>query len=275
MENKIKFINAVNNSDAVIVGAGAGLSAAAGLLYSGKRFSDNFAEYIQKYGFADMYSAGFYPFKTQEEKWGYWSKHIYHNRYEPQQNEVYSNLYRLVADKDYFVITTNVDHLFQKHGFEKQRLFYTQGDYGLWQCSVPCHHKTYDNEQQVMAMLQQQADTKIPSDIIPHCPRCGAVMSNNLRADNTFVQDSGWDAAMQRYEEFIRAHTGQKVLFLELGIGANTPSIIKYPFWQMTYQNKNACYCCINLNDAFCPPEIAERSICINTDIAAFFATLY
>ena len=215
----------------------------------------------------NMYSGGFYPFASLEEHWAYWSRYIYVNRYLDAPKPVYQELLRLVQDKNYFVLTTNVDHCFQKAGFEKRRLFYTQGDYGLWQCSKPCHQKTYDNETVVRKMLVEQKNMKIPSGLIPYCPACGAPMSMNLRADDTFVEDEGWHAAAQRYAEFLRRHEGQHILFLELGVGGNTPVIIKYPFWRMTYQNPQAVYACVNLSEAYCPREIQRHAICIDRDI--------
>ena len=257
----------LDRADAVVIGAGAGLSASAGFTYSGERFEKYFGDFIGKYGFHDMYSGGFYPFETLEEHWAYWSRYIYINRYLDAPKPVYSTLLKLVQDRDYFVLTTNVDHCFQKAGFEKHRLFYTQGDYGLWQCSRPCHSKTYDNEEAVRAMLAQQNSMKIPGELVPHCPVCGAPMSMNLRADGSFVEDSGWHKAARRYEEFLRRHEEMRVLFLELGVGGNTPGIIKYPFWRMTYQNPRAVYACVNLGEAWAPKEIAERSVCINGNI--------
>lgn len=257
----------LSRADVIVIGAGAGLSTSAGFTYSGERFQKNFQDFIEVYGFQDMYSAGFYPYKTLEEHWAYWSRYIYINRYQDAPKPVYANLLSLVQDKDYFVLTTNVDHCFQKAGFDKYRLFYTQGDYGLWQCSRPCHKKTYDNEAAVREMVEAQKNMRIPSELIPRCPVCGEPMSMNLRADNTFVEDAGWHSAAQRYQDFIRRHQGLRILFLELGVGGNTPGIIKYPFWQMTYQNPNAVYACINLGDAYAPKEIADRSICVHRDI--------
>ena len=257
----------LSRADVIVIGAGAGLSTSAGFTYSGERFQKNFQDFIEAYGFQDMYSAGFYPYKTLEEHWAYWSRYIYINRYQDAPKPVYANLLSLVQDKDYFVLTTNVDHCFQKAGFDKYRLFYTQGDYGLWQCSRPCHKKTYDNEAAVREMVEAQKNMRIPSELIPRCPVCGEPMSMNLRADNTFVEDAGWHSAAQRYQDFIRRHQGLRILFLELGVGGNTPGIIKYPFWQMTYQNPNAVYACINLGDAYAPKEIADRSICVHRDI--------
>lgn len=257
----------IENADAIIIGAGAGLSTSAGLEYSGKRFCDNFSDFAEKYGLQDMYSAGFYPFETLEEYWAYWSRHIYLNRYQAIPNRVYNDLLSLVNDKDYFVLTTNVDHCFQKAGFDKKRLFYTQGDYGLFQCSKACQQETYDNETQIKHMVEQQKDMKIPTDLIPYCSHCGAPMTVNLRIDGTFVQDSGWYKASERYSEFLRKHENLHVLYLELGVGNNTPIIIKYPFWNMTSKNKNAVYTCINYQEAYCPPQIKKQSICIQSDI--------
>lgn len=257
----------IQNADVIVIGAGAGLSTAAGFTYSGERFERFFSDFEAKYGFHDMYSGGFYPFETPEEMWAYWSRFIYCNRYMDIDNGTYKRLFELVKDNDYFVITTNVDHQFQKAGFDKTRLFYTQGDYGLFQCSEPCHDKTYDNEEIVKDMIEFQADMKIPADLIPKCPKCGKPMAMNLRSDDKFVEDEGWHRAAERYDEFLQAHEGQHILFLELGVGYNTPVIIKYPFWKMTAQNPNAVYACLNFGEAYSPDEIAEQSVLINGDI--------
>ena len=257
----------IGQADAVVIGAGAGLSTAAGFTYSGERFDRYFSDFAANYHFSDMYSGGFYHYDTLEEYWAYWSRYIYVNRYMDAPTDLYDRLLALVKDKDYFVLTTNVDHCFQKAGFDKQRLFYTQGDYGLWQCSRPCHQKTYDNETIVKKMVAEQKDRKISSELIPCCPVCGAPMSMNLRADDTFVEDEGWHTAARRYEDFLHRHEGQHILFLELGVGGNTPVIIKYPFWQMTAKNPNAIYACINQGQAVCPQEIERQTICIDADI--------
>ncbi|MCD8051814.1 MAG: Sir2 silent information regulator family NAD-dependent deacetylase [Clostridiales bacterium] len=261
----------LETADAIVIGAGAGLSTSAGMRYDGERFEKYFSDFHRKYGITDMYSGGFYPFGTLEEYWAWWSRHILVNRYEAGVGKPYSDLLDLVKDKDYFVLTTNVDHQFQLAGFDKKRLFYTQGDYGLWQCSKPCHKKTYDNEEVVRQMVAEQKDMKIPSELVPHCPICGAPMNVNLRCDDTFVEDQGWHRAAERYNDFIRRHENQHVLFLELGVGANTPVIIKYPFWQMTAKNPKAVYACVNYGEAFCPKEIERQSICIDADINAVF----
>ena len=258
---------ALRDCDAVVVGAGAGLSTSAGFVYTGERFEKNFSDFAEKYGFRDMYSGGFYPFATPEEHWAYWSRYIYINRYMAAPKPIYDDLLKLVADKDYFVITTNVDHCFQKAGFEKKRLFYTQGDYGLFQCSEPCCQETFDNEAVVRKMVARQENMKIPSELLPVCPHCGKPMTMNLRSDDAFVEDEGWHRAAERYADFLRTRKDQKILFLELGVGYNTPVIIKYPFWQMTAKNPNATYACINQGQAFAPEEIANRAIVVNDDI--------
>ena len=263
-----KLRKALHKADAVVVGAGAGLSTAAGFTYSGERFQQCFADFINKYGFTDMYTAGFYPFPTEEEKWAYWSRHIYYNRYLPAPKPVYENLLKLLKGKDYFVITTNVDHQFQKAGFDKQRLFYTQGDYGLFQCATPCHKKTYDNEEVVKRMIAEQMDLRIPTELVPRCPVCGGRMEVNLRSDETFVEDEGWHAASERYADFIRRHLHDNILFLDLGSGGNTPIVFKIPFIRWTMQNPNAIYATVNLGEAFTVDQIADRSIVIDADIA-------
>ena len=258
---------ALRDCDAVVIGAGAGLSTAAGFTYNGERFKKYFSDFAAKYGIQDMYSGGFYPFPTQEEFWAYWSRYIYINRYTDAPKPVYDDLLQLVQDKDYFVITTNVDHRFQKAGFDKKRLFYTQGDYGLFQCSEPCCQETFDNESVIRQMIERQENMKIPTELLPTCPHCGKPMTMNLRCDDTFVEDDGWRRAAERYENFLRTRAGGKILFLELGVGYNTPVIIKYPFWQMTAKNPNAIYACINQGQAVCPQEIERQSVCINADI--------
>ena len=278
--------NALRDADAVVIGAGAGLSTSAGFLYTGERFREYFADFAAKYGFTDMYSGGFYPYPTMEEYWAYWSRYIWVNRYQQAPKPVYDDLLRLVQDKDYFVLTTNVDHCFQKAGFEKKRLFYTQGDYGLFQCSTPCCQETFDNEKLIRQMVEAQGyvvgqdnsltvpgdtilKTHVPAELVPCCPHCGKPLTMNLRCDDSFAEDEGWHRASERYAEFLRRREGQKILFLELGVGGNTPVIIKYPFWRYTAQNPNATYACINRYEAFAPREIARQAICIEGDIGA------
>ncbi|MCM1246319.1 MAG: Sir2 silent information regulator family NAD-dependent deacetylase [Roseburia sp.] len=271
-------------AEVVLIGAGAGLSTSAGLTYSGERFYKCFSDFHEKYGITDIYSGGFYPYASLEEYWAWWSRQIYINRYDVCVGKPYIELLELVKGKDYFVLTTNVDHQFQFAGFDKKRLFYTQGDYGLWQCSKACHDKTYDNKETVQKMLLAQGYTiaendkllsppdghllmNIPTELIPKCPVCGEPMTMNLRCDDTFVEDAGWDQAAGRYDDFIRRHKDLHILFLELGVGANTPGIIKYPFWQMTAANPRAVYACINYGEAFCPKEIEKQSLCVDVDI--------
>lgn len=259
----------IETADAIIIGAGAGLSTSAGFTYTGSRFRQYFSDFEDKYGFHDMYSGGFYPYKTPEEHWAYWSRYIEVNRYQNTDRPVYENLYELVKDKDYFVITTNVDHCFQKAGFDKKRLFYTQGDYGLFQCSVPCCQTTYDNREMIERMVKEQKNMRIPSELLPICPVCGKPLTVNLRSDDKFVENEGWHKAALRYDDFMRRHKKLHILLLELGVGYNTPAIIKYPFWRLTAQNPKAVYACINKGEAFCPAEIVTQSICINNDIGS------
>lgn len=266
-DNIQRLKQAIHEAEVILIGAGSGLSTAAGLTYTGERFEKYFSDFIEKYGIQDMYSVGFYPFSSLEEYWGWWSRHIYINRYDQEIREPYSILLELVKDKDYFILTTNVDHQFQLTGFDKKRLFYTQGDYGLFQCSKACHDKTYDNEEVIRKMIQEQKDRKIPTSLIPYCPVCGAPMTTNLRCDEFFVEDEGWKKASNRYEQFLRKASNRKMLLLELGVGGNTPGIIKYPFWKMTYHNENITYACINYGEAIVPKEITRQSILIDMDI--------
>ena len=269
-----KLRQEIETADAIVIGAGAGMSASAGMAYDGERFEKNFADFHRKYGIRDMYSGGFYPYATLEEYWAWWSRQIMVNRYEAGVGKPYQDLLEVMKDKDYFVLTTNVDHQFQLAGFDKKRLFYTQGDYGLWQCSKPCHQKTYDNEEVVRQMAARQKEMKIPAELIPKCPVCGAPMTMNLRCDDTFVQDEGWYAAQSRYSDFVRRHKHEKVLYLELGVGNNTPVIIKYPFWKYTLENPDAIYACVNFGQAYAPREIAKRSICLDADIGRILSEL-
>ena len=265
---------ALERADAVLVGAGAGLSTAAGLTYSGARFEKYFSDFAQKYGIRDIYSGGFYPFESLEDYWALWSRHIYINRYDVPAGQPYLDLLHLVGERESFVLTTNVDHQFQIAGFDRARLFYTQGDYGLWQCAKACHPRTYDNESTVRRMVREQRDMRIPTELIPCCPVCSAPMTMNLRCDARFVEDEGWHAAQARYAAFVREHAGARLLLLELGVGFNTPGIIKAPFWRMAAENARATYACINQGEAVCPAEIAQRSICIDGDLAEVLARL-
>lgn len=325
---------AIESANAICVGAGAGLSAAAGFAYDGERFERHFSAWRERYGFADMYSGGFHPYDTLEEYWGFWAKSVLVNRYEfsdiapqdknrpeastdnvatgearaadelgtwtlaaagagaaigvanaaaPQAAPLYRRLVALLAGHDYFVLTTNVDHQFQLAGIDRERLFYTQGDYGLFQCAEPCHAATYDNEAQVRAMAaavdeklaRQRAarvpgrllDLSIPSELVPRCPRCGRPMNMNLRCDDTFVEDEGWHAAHDRYARFLKRHRRSRVLYLELGVGFNTPGIIKYPFWQRTAKNPHATFASVNLGQVVAPAQIASRAILIDANI--------
>lgn len=270
--NKLKAL--LLNAEAVVIGAGAGLSTAAGFTYSGKRFHENFHDFEAKYNFHDMYSGGFFPYETQEEYWAYWSRYIFLNRYSKPPKPLYDMLLSLVENKNYFVITTNVDHCFQNEGFDKQRLFCTQGDYGLFQCSAPCHNKTYYNEALVRQMVETQSDMKIPSELIPRCPVCGKPMTMNLRCDDKFVEDDGWHAAAKRYNKFLSENAGGKTLFFELGVGYNTPAIIKFPFIRATLNNKNAFYASVNLNETADITRLTSRTLIINEDIYKVIADL-
>ena len=282
-ENMDRLKREIETADAIVIGAGAGLSTAAGLTYSGKRFEKYFYDFAARFGIRDMYSGGFYPFPDAETRWAWWARHIYFNRYIDPPKPVYRNLLELVKDKDYFVNTTNVDHQFQRAGFDKKRLFYTQGDYGLFQSVNPRLQKTYDNEDWVMKAMETQGfvrdengvfdvptdknlSMRIPTGLIPKRPDDGSDMTMNLRSDDSFVEDEGWHRAAAAYSDFLRRHAGLHVLFLEIGVGGNTPVIIKYPFWRMTYANPKAVYACLNYNEAVCPKQIEKQSIVIDGD---------
>lgn len=278
----IRLRKEIDSAEAIVIGAGAGLSTAAGFIYSGERFRRYFADFSEQFGIRDMYSGGFYPYPDAETRWAFWARNIYVNRYTDIPKPVYEDLLSLVKDRDYFVITTNVDHCFQKAGFDKKRLFYTQGDYGLFQSTDPANRKTADNEEWVMQAMAAQGFRKneagifempedgvsmrIPTALIPKHPDDGSEVTMNLRADDSFLEDEGWHAASAAYADFLRRHAGLHVLYLEIGVGANTPVIIKYPFWQMTDDNPKAFYACLNYSEAVCPERIADRSLCIDGD---------
>ena len=281
----------IAKADAIMIGAGAGLSTAAGFVYNGERFEKYFSDFGRKYGFRDMYSGGFYPYETQEEFWAYWSRYIWINRYMDAPESTYADLFRLVKDRDYFVLTTNVDHCFQKAGFDKKRLFYTQGDYSLFQCSKPCCRKTWDNEAMVREMVLSQgfglgernelvlpegknASMTIPSGLLPKCPNCGRPLTMNLRSDDRFVEDEGWQKAAAAYETWLAAHQSQRVVYLEIGVGHNTPGIIKYNFWQHVYENQKATYACLNMAEEPVPEEIEDQSVLLVGDSARIIREL-
>ena len=288
-EKQLKRLKAeLKNANAIVIGAGAGLSTSAGLTYSGERFDRFFFDFKQRFGITDIYTGGFYPFPDSETRWAWWARHIYFNRYIDPPKPVYRKLLELVKDKDYFVITTNVDHQFQRAGFDKARLFYTQGDYGLFQSVNRKLQKTYDNEEWVCRAMEAQGFVKdendvfqvpddrhiqmqIPTELIPKCPEDGSNVMMNLRSDDSFVEDEGWHKASAAYADYLKKHENDHVLYLELGVGSNTPVIIKYPFWQMTLTNDKATYACLNYSEAYCPEEIAVQSVCVDGDIGDTF----
>lgn len=265
---------ALDRAEAVVVGAGAGLSAAAGFDYGGARFRARFADFEAKYGFHDMYAGGFYPYATEGERWAFWSRSILLNRWDAGVGEPYRDLLALLEGRDHFVLTTNVDHQFQEAGFDKRRLFYTQGDYGLFQCARPCCQETWDNEAQVRAMAAAERGMRVPTDLLPRCPVCGGPATTNLRVDGRFVQDEGWHAAAARYQDFLRRHRTGRVLYLELGVGSNTPVIIKYPFWRLTAQNPEAVYACVNAGQAWAPEGLGDRAILVDGDLGPVLRAL-
>ena len=272
MNDKLELIKklklSIEKSDYILIGAGAGLSVSAGFSYDGERFDKYFSEYKDRYGLTDMYSAGFYNYPTLEDFWGYFSLLVYVNRYDIPADETHLNLLEIIKNKNYFVITTNVDGRFEEAKFDKEKLFKVQGDYSLFQCSLPCKQETFYNEKEIREMVKSRKDLKIPKELIPKCPHCGRNMSMNLRCDNTFVQDDNWYYSMDRYKKFLDESKNKNILFLELGVGYNTPAIIKYSFWDMALKNENSIYASVNLNDSYAPDNLKERSICIESDIS-------
>lgn len=266
-EQILEAARAIKEADYILIGGGAGLSAAAGLTYGGKRFADNFPEFMEKYGMTDMYSAGFYPFPSEEARWGYWSKHVYVNRFEPEALSLYQMLYEIVKEKPYFVLTTNADHQFYKAGFGEDKIFAVQGDYGYIQCRRGCHKKVYDNRSMVFQMEQAREDCVIPSYMVPKCPVCGGPMTMNLRCDQYFVEDDAWHQAERNFDEFLsKCETGRTVL-LELGVGFNTPAIIRFPFEKLVRRHHNFRLIRLNLDEAVVPGSFGKRALGIHEDI--------
>lgn len=262
-----KAAKAASEAELILIGAGAGLSDAAGLKYSGKRFTDRFSDFIEKYDFEDLYSSSFYPFETLEEKWAYWARHISLNRFETPAADLYKELYRFASRKEYFVLTTNVEHQFWKAGFSDEKIFATQGDYGKLQCSTGCHAKLYDNEELIATMLRLTEDCRIPSELVPKCPVCGGEMEANLRKDQYFIEDEDWFKAHNRYSAFMDEIDGRKIVLLELGVGFNTPGIIRYPFERMAYRNPNATIIRLNKDYAIGVPENKDKTIAFDEDM--------
>ena len=267
-----KAIKAIDDADYIIIGAGAGFSAAAGIEYVGERFERYFEDFIEKYHFTDMYSSGFYPFETSEEKWAYWARHIFANRFDVGKTDLYQKLLKLVENKDYFILTTNVESQFWINGFEDERIFATQGDYGLLQCEKACHNKLYQNHDQVFEWLEKTEDCKIPTELVPICPVCGGEMDLNLRKDNFFVEDEKWHEMHDNYSRFLEhVDENKNIVFLELGVGFNTPVIIRYPFEQMTYNCPNATLIRLNRSHAEAIPENIDKTISFDENISEIF----
>ncbi len=265
----------LDQADAIVIGAGAGLSAAAGLDYSGPEFKKEFADYIDKYKFPDLYSSSFYDFPTEEERWARWARHIDYARFRPDAFPLYRELLELVKDRNYFVITTNVDVQFRKAGFDPEKIFEVQGDYGLMQCAVGCHPKVYSDKETVENILHHSHDLTVDSAYVPVCPVCGGNMDVHVRKNQFFVQDENWDKAAERYEKFM-AHYADKgsVVLLELGIGFNTPAIIRYPFEQITYRNPKATLIRLNSDYPHGPKETAARTISFTENMEKVISNL-
>lgn len=260
----------IKEADRILIGAGAGLSTAAGLTMGGSRFTDNFKDFIEKYGgpyMRDMYCAGFYPFPSEQAKWGYWSKSGMVNRVLPGALPLYKKIYKLVETKEHFVLTTNVDHQFLLSGFDEENVFATQGDYGLIQCKRGCHPKTYDAVKRFKQMDAARRDCSIPSYMVPKCPVCGGPMEMNLRSDQYFVEDEAWHKSEKRFGEFLRKCENQKTVLLELGVGFNTPTIIRFPFEKLVREHKDMSLIRLNLDEAVVPEEFEERVIGIDEDM--------
>lgn len=269
MTNYSKIKDIINNADAIIIGAGSGLSTSAGINYSKKGFKEKFPELTKKYGMTDMYTSSFYDFKTEEEKWSYWAKHIDY-LYNIKATKTYKDLFSIVKNKNYFVITTNVDGQFLKAGFDKDKVFEVQGSLSKIQCAKACHNKLYDDLNLVNKMLKEDKNCKIPSNLVPTCPVCHGKMEVNLRKDEYFIEDDYWHAHSNNYATFVHENKDKNLVLLELGVGFNTPSIIRFPFEQMTQEFKQATLIRINdkhINTAF---DLKDKAIFIKDDCNHF-----
>ena len=262
----IQAKQAIKQADYIIIGAGSGLSTAAGLLYSGEKFEKDFKEFIEKYHLDNLYSASFYEFKTQEEKWAFFAKMIKLNRYNEKTLKLYQELYEIVKNKEYFVLSTNVDGQFYNSGFDKDKVFEVQGDYSYLQCENACHNKLYNNKELVEKWLRNTKNCKIPSDLVMKCPVCGGNMDMNLRKDANFVQDENWYRQSEKYEDFLSRSKGKNVVLLEIGVGFNTPGIIRFSFEQMTANIEKTTL--IRINKDYPNPmlEIENKTISFDED---------
>ena len=260
----------LEGADRVLVGAGAGLSAAAGLRYDGERFHRGFAPFIERYGMTDMYSAGFYPFPSEEDRWAYWARHVWANRYEPPALPLYRCLLEAIHGKEWFVLTTNVDAQFEKAGFDPARIFAVQGDYGFNQCARGCHDSLYPNRElveDILAAADEGDPTRAPSGLVPHCPVCGGPMAAHLRIDGAFVENAAWHDARERCLRFAEGVRDERTVLLELGVGWNTPSIIRLPFDRLA-TSCDAPLVRLNRDDARVPDGREGRAAGLQGDIA-------
>lgn len=271
-DNIQKAADLIKNSDKILIGAGAGMSASGGISYAD--------EVLFKKWFPRYYSMGMRSlvdmqsiFWNVDEKnarsyWGYWANHIKHIRYDSPALKPYIDLFKLVKDKNYFVITTNVDGQFGKAGFAKKKIFEPQGEYALFQCDKPCKKEVFDNKEMINKMISNM-DTnimKIREEDIPRCPYCKRLLKPNLRIDDSFVEEPHL-VNLDSYENFIHSSKKDSLVLIELGVGFDTPVIIRYPFQNIVYNYPNSSLIRINLDYADVPCEIENRSVSIKADI--------
>ena len=226
---------------------------------------------LQKYGFTDLYSSSFYDFETEEEKWAYFAKHIYFACTGMEGTKLYKNIYEAIKDKEYFVITTNVDDQFYKSGFDKNKIFRVQGSYRYIQCSKACHDKLYDDTEMVKDMIKAtDKELKIPSSLVPICPVCFEYMEPNLRKDEYFVEDENWHKQSMAYRDFLERNKDKKLLLLEFGVGFNTPGIIRYPFEKLTKVHEKWKLVRFN-KELKCFADLKDRFVGITQDLNSIF----
>lgn len=272
-EQIMQAADMIQKADYVLMGAGAGLSTAAGAVYGGTWFEKNFKEFKEKYGngpyMQDMYSAGFHPYPDEESFWGYWSKQAILGGIDLDVTPLYKDILKLLKDKRIFCLSTNADGQFQKAGYKEEQIFCTQGDYFHIQCQKACHQRTYNAVKLFKQMDQARKNCQIPTYMVPKCPICGGPMTMNLRCDQYFVQDEAWYQAEKRFGDFLNeALKSQKnLLLLELGVGFNTPTIIRFPFEKLVKENKQVNLIRLNLNEAVIPESIEQQAVGINKDI--------
>ena len=259
----------IQESDAIVVGIGAGMSAADGFLYIGERFEHAFPDFIEKYQLLDMLQASLYDFEDWEEYWAFQSRFVALNYLDQPLGASYVYLRELLAQKPHHIITTNADNAFAIAGYDSNNVFHIQGEYALWQCSNHCHQQTYRDDAKIRQMIAEQTNMRIPSELIPRCPKCNAPFEINKRNEEKgMVEDADFHAQAKRYHAFLDAHSKGKVLYLEIGVGHTTPQFIKHPFQQRVAENPDALFVTLNHKHYRIPLAIRPQTVQFTGHIA-------